>query len=265
MSYQGIVLQLQTYESSYIQKANGERSFTVTARYDWNIGLQSWKMNYNENQKVFYQFSKTDGTVIKLEQQNKTLPYPNGTLSFTLTDNTVNHNILSDDTIRVEIYIWNNNNNALSYTASAQETLQTIATVPESASIGFTGITTNSVLVYWQPNKDGGSPITGYGLTIKNEDNNQTILQKTVTGTNFKVENLESNTNYKAYIFVTNAIGNSFEQSFGFKTKSDIITAPEPTPEPEPTPAPIITYCVNVYTLDSGGNVLSDHYDKINL
>ena len=27
----------------------------------------------------------------------------------------------------------------------------------------------------------------------------------------------------------------------------------------------VITYCVNVYTLDSGGNVLSDHYDKINL
>jgi len=30
--------------------------------------------------------------------------------------------------------------------------------------------------------------------------------------------------------------------------------------EPEP-----ITYCVNIYTLDSGGNVLSDHYDKMNL
>ena len=27
----------------------------------------------------------------------------------------------------------------------------------------------------------------------------------------------------------------------------------------------IITYCVNVYTLDSGGNVLSDHYDSINV
>ena len=27
----------------------------------------------------------------------------------------------------------------------------------------------------------------------------------------------------------------------------------------------VITYCINVYTLDSGGNVLSDHYDKINL
>jgi len=32
-----------------------------------------------------------------------------------------------------------------------------------------------------------------------------------------------------------------------------------PYPRPEP-----ITYCVNVYTLDSGGNVLSDHNDSIN-
>ena len=134
--------------------------------------------------------------------------------------------------------------------------------------------------------------------------------------------NLDSNTNYTAFLIAVNAFGNSPENSIGFKTLTDTTTttptapAPEPTldydfiiesdgkvrvirltgsnageeiklfpssaqinidrgfvrllteqeragiviPEPEP-----ITFCVNVYTLDSGGNVLSDHYDKINL
>tara|TARA_R110002020_G_scaffold69913_2_gene181725 strand:+ start:510 stop:2135 length:1626 start_codon:yes stop_codon:yes gene_type:complete len=36
-----------------------------------------------------------------------------------------------------------------------------------------------------------------------------------------------------------------------------------PTPTPDPTPDP--TFCVNVYTLDEGGNVLSNHYDNISL
>ena len=92
------------------------------------------------------------------------------------------------------------------------------STVPQSAMIGIDNPTSNSVYVFWQPNKTGGSPILSYGLTVKNEDNNQTILQKTLSDTRIKVENLQSNTNYKAYVFVTNAIGNSFEQSYGFKT-----------------------------------------------
>ena len=103
------------------------------------------------------------------------------------------------------------------------------ATVPESASIGFDNPTSNSVYVFWQPNKTGGSPILSYGLTVKNEDTGQTILQKTLTSTRIKVENLQSNTNYKAYVFVTNAIGNSFEQSYGFKTLK-LIAVPDVTP-----------------------------------
>jgi hypothetical protein len=130
--------------------------------------------------------------------------------------------------------------------------------------------------------------------------------------------NLNSGTNYKAYLIAVNAIGNSSENSIGFKTTGIKV---EPEPEPEPIiisvevqailtkfdnndytfpswfnnniefvkngsitsneflnafnnllesqtiidKTIVITYCVNVYTLDSGGNVLSDHYDKINL
>ena len=194
-----------------------------------------------------------------------------------------------------------------------------ISTVPESATIGFTGLTEKSVLVFWSPHSDGGSSITGYHLVIKNEDTGQTIteLNASYNTTSTLIDNLDSGTNYKAYVIVINAIGNSFEQSSGFKTLGVIIpiitlsldvqailTKFDNNDYEYPytdlpalisyvkngtlsnenflitinqlldqktiidktiTITPIITYCVNVYTLDSGGNVLSDHYDKINL
>ena len=95
-----------------------------------------------------------------------------------------------------------------------------MATVPESASIGFTGLTTNSFLVFWTPHSDGGSPITGYHLLIKNQDTGQTIteLNTSYNTTSTLIQNLDSGTNYKAYVIVINAIGNSFEQSYSVKT-----------------------------------------------
>ena len=93
-------------------------------------------------------------------------------------------------------------------------------TVPESATIGFTGITENSVLVYWNPHRDGGSAITGYRLVIKNQDTGQTIteLNASYNTKSTLIQNLDSGTNYRAYVIVINAIGNSFEQSNNFKT-----------------------------------------------
>ena len=266
-----------------------------------------------------------------------------------------------------------------SWTLQQLEEAEKPKTVPESATIGFDNVTENSVMVFWNPHSDGGSPITGYHLVLKNEDTGQTITESNTSYnvTNQFFQNLDSGTNYKAYVIVINAVGNSFEQSNGFKTlgvttptydfiiESDgmvrmfrlgaveyteikvspdsvqsyidrgvsrLLTAseraipyPRTEPEPEPEPEPIIisvevqailtkfdnndytfpswfssniefvkngsitsneflnafnnlveagtiidktiviTYCVNVYTLDSGGNVLSDHYDKINL
>ena len=199
-----------------------------------------------------------------------------------------------------------------SWTLQQLEQAEKPKTVPESATIGFTAITENSVMVFWQANKDGGSPITGYHLVLKNEDTGQTIIElnPNPNTTDYFFHNLDSATNYKAYVMVINAIGNSFEQSNGFKTLgvitptynfiiepdgkvrmfrigaaqyteikalpeevqsyidrgvSRLLTAAEraiPYPRPEPEP---ITYCVNVYTLDTGGNVLSNHYDSINI
>lgn len=202
-----------------------------------------------------------------------------------------------------------------SWTLQQLEEAEKPKTVPESATIGFDNVTENSVMVFWNPHSDGGSPITGYHLVLKNEDTGQTITESNTSYnvTNQFFQNLDSGTNYKAYVIVINAVGNSFEQSNGFKTlgvttptydfiiESDgmvrmfrlgaveyteikvspdsvqsyidrgvsrLLTASEraiPYPRPEPEPEPELTFCVNVYTLDSGGNVLSDHYDKINL
>jgi hypothetical protein len=208
----------------------------------------------------------------------------------------------------------------LGWTLEQLERAEMPVTVPESATIGFDNVTENSVMVFWNPHSDGGSPIIGYHLVLKNEDTGKTIIElnPNPNTTNYFFQNLDSGTNYKAYVIVINAIGNSFEQSNGFKTTGIKV---EPEPEPEPIiisvevqailtkfdnndytypswfnsnigfvkdgsitsneflnafnnllesqtiidKTIVITYCVNVYTLDTGGNVLSDHYDKINI
>jgi hypothetical protein len=119
----------------------------------------------------------------------------------------------------------------LSWTLEQLIRAETPVSVPNSATIGFTGVTENSFLVFWDPNGDGGSPITGYHLVIKNEDTGQTIteLNTSYNTTSTLIQNLESGTNYKAYVIVINAIGNSFEQSFGVKTLGTVLP-----PKPEP-------------------------------
>ena len=59
-----------------------------------------------------------------------------------------------------------------------------------------------------------------------------------------------------------------FLQTFNNLLQTGIITdktTTTPTTPTTPTIPEPITYCVNVYTLDSGGNVLSDHYDSISI
>ena len=107
-----------------------------------------------------------------------------------------------------------------SWTLQQLEEAEKPKTVPESATIGFDNVTENSIMVFWNPHSDGGSPITGYHLVLKNEDTGQTIMESNTSYnvTNQFFQNLDPGTNYKAYVIVINSIGNSFEQSNGFKT-----------------------------------------------
>ena len=153
--------------------------------------------------------------------------------------------------------------------------------IPQKPDISVNNISDNAASVNWIPYQYDKPTVTGFHFVLKDQDTGQTLTEiNLMSGArNSYVTNLESGTNYKGYLIAVNAIGNSLENSIGFKTLGTTPTAPapEPTPTPTaptptaptptavPTPAPVITYCVNVYTLDSGGNVLSDHYDKINL
>ena len=104
--------------------------------------------------------------------------------------------------------------------------------VPESATIGFSNVTENSVMMFWNPQGAGDSPITSYHVLLKNEDTGQNIIDFTtdprqqIIQTNLFVQNLDSGTNYKGYVTVISDIGNSPEQSNEFKTLGVIPTIP---------------------------------------
>ena len=220
-------IQLQILDSTYTEDLNGNRKFTIKIKFDTNFTERNWFEFYvQKNPTTYLQLETLDGIKTSISQKDITIKwkkvvrgqaiYPINEFSFQVTGK----ENLPDNIMIGTVYMWTDGQ-AVSYSISTKKTLESQISqgnVPESASIGFDNPTSNSVYVFWQPNKTGGSPILSYGLTVKNEDNNQTILQKTLTDTRIKVENLQSNTNYKAYVFVTNAIGNSFEQSYGFKT-----------------------------------------------
>ena len=192
--------------------------------------------------------------------------------------------------------------------------------VPQMPTMSVNNITDKSASVNWTPDPNDKPTVTSFHFVLKDQDTGQTITETDfMSGQRNSYEsNLDSGTNYKGYLIAINAIGNSSENSIGFKTTGIKV---EPEPEPEPIiisvevqailtkfdnndytfpswfnnniefvkngsitsneflnafnnlleagtiidKTIIITYCVNVYTLDSGGNVLSDHYDKINL
>ena len=127
-------------------------------------------------------------------------------------------------------------------------------TVPESATIGFDNVTENSAMVFWDPHSDGNSPILGYHLVLKNEDTGQTIteLNTSYNVTNTLIQNLDSGTNYKAYVIVINAIGNSFEQSYGFKTLGTIIP---PVVEPPVVTPPVVIPPTYDFIIEPDGKV----------
>ena len=192
--------------------------------------------------------------------------------------------------------------------------------VPQMPTMSVNNITDKSASVNWTPYQYDKPTVTSFHFVLKDENTGQTITETDfMSGQRNSYEsNLQSGTNYKGYLIAINAVGNSFENSIGFKTTGIKV---EPEPEPEPIiisvevqailtkfdnnnytypswfnsnigfvkdgsitsneflnafnnllesqtiidKTIVITYCVNVYTLDSGGNVLSDHYDKINL
>ena len=109
--------------------------------------------------------------------------------------------------------------------------------VPQMPDISVNNITDKSASVNWFTGTQytNKPTVTGFHFVLKNIDSDQTITEDNFMSgqMNSYVTNLETGTNYKGYIIAVNAIGNSPENSIGFKT-TGIKVEPEPEPEPEP-------------------------------
>jgi len=82
-------------------------------------------------------------------------------------------------------------------------------------------VTNNSVSLNW----DHDDTATGYHIVIKDEDTGQTIHALDLPNTDSTIiSNLKEATNYKAYIIVVNAVGNSPETNISFKTTGIKVT-----------------------------------------
>ncbi|MEO2147958.1 MAG: hypothetical protein ABGW56_02755, partial [Flavobacteriaceae bacterium] len=111
--------------------------------------------------------------------------------------------------------------------------------VPQMPTISVNNITDKSASVNWIPYQYDKPTVTSFHFVLKDQDTGQTITETDfMSGARNSYEsNLDSGTNYKGYLIAVNAIGNSLENSIGFKTTGIKV---EPEPEPEPTPEPII-------------------------
>ena len=107
-------------------------------------------------------------------------------------------------------------------------------TAPNIPSLSTSGITKKTASINWNVTGDGGSPITSIHYVLKNQDTNQTIKDENLmSGARNSFENnLQSGVNYKAYLILVNAFGNSPENSISFTTLTTP-TAPAPVIIPD--------------------------------
>jgi len=105
--------------------------------------------------------------------------------------------------------------------------------VPLLPRLSISNITENSVIINWSSSGDGGSAITNWLYTLKNQDLDQQIKQHVVINKQqggIAETSLTSGTNYRAYLIAVNAFGNSNEASISFKTLGvkvePVVTAP---------------------------------------
>ena len=105
--------------------------------------------------------------------------------------------------------------------------------VPQMPTMSVNNISDKSASVNWTPDPYDKPKITGFHFVLKDQDTGQTITETDfMSGQRNSYEsNLDSGTNYKGYLIAVNAIGNSSENSIGFKT-TGIKVEPEPEPEP---------------------------------
>uniref|UniRef100_T1JAD1 Down syndrome cell adhesion molecule-like protein Dscam2 n=1 Tax=Strigamia maritima TaxID=126957 RepID=T1JAD1_STRMM len=87
--------------------------------------------------------------------------------------------------------------------------------------------TSNSVTVYWKPDANGGSPITGFALTLKREYGEWEETQLEADCRSHVIDNLWCGSRYQLYISAANSIGAGEPSEIAsFKTKGSAPSSP---------------------------------------
>jgi hypothetical protein len=120
----------------------------------------------------------------------------------------------------------------LSWTLQQLEYAEKPNAVPQMPTISVNNISNNAGSVNWIPYQYDKPQVTSFHFVLKNQDTGQTIVENNLMSgaRNFYVSNLNSGTNYKGYLIAINSIGNSAENSIGFKTlgSTPVVVVPPP-------------------------------------
>jgi hypothetical protein len=147
--------------------------------------------------------------------------------------------------------------------------------VPQMPTMSVNNISDKSASVNWTPYQYDKPTVTSFHFVLKNIDSDQTITETNfMSGQRNSYEsNLDSGTNYKGYLIAVNAIGNSIENSIGFKTTGikveppvvipPVITPPIVTPPIVIPPVIEKTWCIDVYQINEFGGVYPIHKEDV--
>jgi hypothetical protein len=120
----------------------------------------------------------------------------------------------------------------LTWTLQQLEYAEKPNAVPQMPTISVNNISNNAGSVNWIPYQYDKPQVTSFHFVLKNQDTGQTIVENNLMSgaRNFYVSNLNSGTNYKGYLIAINSIGNSAENSIGFKTlgSTPVVVVPPP-------------------------------------
>ena len=137
---------------------------------------------------------------------------------------------------------------------------------PNIPDISTSQLTEKSVSINFNPTGTGGSPITGSHYVLKNLDTNQTIREKNLMSgqQNYFESNLDSGTNYKAYIIMKNAMGNSPENSISFKTlgSTPVVTTPVVTTPIDESPVILPDSPPDIITISAEVQAILTKFDN---
>ena len=137
---------------------------------------------------------------------------------------------------------------------------------PNIPDISTSQLTEKSVSINFNPTGTGGSPITGSHYVLKNLDTNPTIREKNLMSgqQNYFESNLDSGTNYKAYIIMKNAMGNSPENSISFKTlgSTPVVTTPVVTTPIDESPVILPDSPPDIITISAEVQAILTKFDN---